>query len=71
MDFELSESQKYWHDAAIAFAKQELGDDVAARDDRREFWREGWDRCSKFGICGLPVPEEFVSRTVVQEEFPL
>ena len=62
MDFELSESQKHWHDAAVAFAKQELDDDVAARDDRREFWREGYLRCARFGLCGLPVPKEHGGR---------
>ncbi len=62
MDFEPSEQQKKWHEAAVAFAKNELQDDLIARDDHREFWREGWDRCARFGICGLPVPEEFGGR---------
>ena len=24
-----------------------------------EFWREGYQRCGRFGILGLPVPSEF------------
>jgi alkylation response protein AidB-like acyl-CoA dehydrogenase len=59
MDFEPSGAQKRWHDAAVSFAKQDLVDDVLARDDRREFWREGYERCARFGLCGLPVPEEY------------
>ncbi len=58
MDFGLSESQRRWHDGAIAFARAQLQDDLLGRDERREFWREGWDRCARFGIQGLPVPVE-------------
>ena len=61
MDFALSEQQTTWHDAAIRFARAELVPDLdlAARDERREFWREGWERCGRFGLQGLPVPTEF------------
>ena len=50
-----------WHDAALAFARAELVEDadLAGRDDRREFWREGWVRCARFGIQGLPIPTEY------------
>ncbi len=44
-----------WHDRAIAFAQAELQDDLLGRDERREFWREGWTRCAGFGFQGLPV----------------
>ena len=37
----------------------ELVDDLLGRDERREFWREGWRRCAAFGIQGLPVPVEY------------
>ncbi len=59
MDFAFSADQKAWHDAAVRFAKDELIDDVIGRDERREFWREGWRRCARLGIQGLPVPREF------------
>jgi alkylation response protein AidB-like acyl-CoA dehydrogenase len=59
MDFSLSESQQRWHDAAVRFAREELVDDLLERDERREFWREGWRRCARFGVQGLPIPGEF------------
>ncbi len=62
MDFSLSESQQQWHDRAVAFAKDELQDDLLGRDERREFWREGWERCARFGIQGLPIATEFGGR---------
>jgi alkylation response protein AidB-like acyl-CoA dehydrogenase len=62
MDFALSADQQAWHDAAVAFAREHLADDLLGRDERREFWREGWRRCAGFGVQGLPVPEEFGGR---------
>jgi alkylation response protein AidB-like acyl-CoA dehydrogenase len=62
MDFGLSESQARWHDGAIAFAQAELQDDLLGRDERREFWRDGWSRCARFGLQGLPVPAEYGGR---------
>jgi len=59
MDFALSDVQQRWHDAAARFAAAELDHDLAGRDERREFWREGWGRCARFGIQGLPVPAEY------------
>lgn len=62
MDFDLSPSQKRWHDDTLAFAREELVDDVLDRDERGEFWREGWRRCGRFGIQGLPIPEAYGGR---------
>ena len=62
MDFEPSPDQQRWHDTAAAFAREELNDDVPGRDDRREFSREGWRRCARFGINGLPVPAVYGGR---------
>ena len=59
MDFAWSADQQAWHDAAVKFAQTELVDDLFGRDERREFWREGWRRCAAFGIQGLPVPVEY------------
>jgi alkylation response protein AidB-like acyl-CoA dehydrogenase len=59
VDFSLSEEQQAWHDAAVKFAHAELIDDLLDRDERRVFWREGWERCGRFGIQGLPVPVEY------------
>jgi alkylation response protein AidB-like acyl-CoA dehydrogenase len=64
MDFSLSSDQQHWHDAAVRFARDELADelDLLGRDERREFWREGWRRCARFGIQGLPVPQAYGGR---------
>ena len=59
MDFGLSPRQQDWHDRAVAFAREHLNDDLLGRDERREFWREGWRLCARLGIQGLPVPAEF------------
>ena len=42
VDFELTEEQRSWHDAAVEFAKKELCRDVAARDRSESFDRDGW-----------------------------
>jgi alkylation response protein AidB-like acyl-CoA dehydrogenase len=63
MDFALSPEQQRWQDAAIAFARERLAtDDLMEREDRRQFWREGWRRCAEFGVQGLPVPEAYGGR---------
>jgi L-prolyl-PCP dehydrogenase len=58
MDFSLSAEQRELKAAAVAFARRELDEDVAKRDDAGEFAREAWRSCARFGIQGLPVPEE-------------
>jgi alkylation response protein AidB-like acyl-CoA dehydrogenase len=60
MDFGLSQQQQHWQDEAIRFAREELADpDSTAREQRGEFWREGYERCGRFGVLGLPVPREY------------
>jgi alkylation response protein AidB-like acyl-CoA dehydrogenase len=60
MDFSFSEAQRHWYDAALRFARENLVDtDAAAREERGEFWREGYERCARLGILGLPVPAEY------------
>jgi alkylation response protein AidB-like acyl-CoA dehydrogenase len=59
MDFSLSASQKELYDAVVAFARDQLGGDVVARDRDGTFWREGWTRLAGFGLTGLPVPREY------------
>ncbi|HEX6450284.1 MAG TPA: acyl-CoA dehydrogenase family protein [Trebonia sp.] len=58
MDFSLSPEQRELKEAAVAFARRELDQDLAKRDDAGEFAREAWRSCARFGIQGLPVPEE-------------
>lgn len=60
MDFELSDSQKRWRQAAMKFAQSELGDPTLdERDHHAQFWREGFVRCARFGFQGLPIPREY------------
>lgn len=59
MDFGFTAEQQHWHDEAVRFGRDELVDDVSARDARHEFWREGYERCGHKGILGLPVPAEY------------
>ena len=58
MDFSLSTEQRELMEAATTFARRELNQDLAKRDDTGEFPREAWQACAKFGIQGLPVPAE-------------
>jgi alkylation response protein AidB-like acyl-CoA dehydrogenase len=58
MDFSLSEEQRELKAAAIAFARQELDQDLAKREDVGEFSAQAWRACARFGIQGLPVPAE-------------
>jgi len=58
MDFSLSAEQHELMEAAAAFARRELNQDLAKREDAGEFPRDAWQACAKFGIQGLPVPAE-------------
>jgi alkylation response protein AidB-like acyl-CoA dehydrogenase len=58
LDFSLSAEQEELKAAAVAFARQELDKDLAARDAAGEFSPSAWRACAKFGIQGLPVPAE-------------
>lgn len=58
MDLSWSDEQLRLRDAVLSFAQRELADDVAARDGSETFPHDLWGRCAKFGILGLPVPEE-------------
>jgi alkylation response protein AidB-like acyl-CoA dehydrogenase len=58
MDFSLSAEQREIKAAAIDFARRELDQDLAKRDDAGEFSADAWRACARFGIQGLPVPAE-------------
>jgi alkylation response protein AidB-like acyl-CoA dehydrogenase len=59
LDFAWSEEQLAFRKEVIRFAREELNDDMIQRDLEEEFSWEGWKKCAKFGIQGLPVPAEF------------
>jgi alkylation response protein AidB-like acyl-CoA dehydrogenase len=58
VDFGLSAEQRELTEAATAFARRELNQDLAKREDAGEFPRDAWRACARFGIQGLPVPAE-------------
>lgn len=53
----LSAEQAEFYEAVRRFA-QTLPTDVRERDRTETFSREAWDACGRFGIQGLPAPEE-------------
>lgn len=59
MDIELTEEQTRLQQAAIEFARGNLGRDLRARDRDEVFDREGWRKCAEFGVMGMPVPGEY------------
>src|SRR5215510_337118 len=59
MDFSWNEQQRDLRAGAIAFARQTLNADFHARERAGEFSRELWRQCARFGVQGMPMPEEF------------
>ncbi|MFZ0955496.1 MAG: acyl-CoA dehydrogenase family protein [Candidatus Sulfotelmatobacter sp.] len=59
MDFSWSDDELTLQKSVIKFAREELNDNVIARDLNEEFFWDGWKKCAKFGIQGLPVAEEY------------
>jgi hypothetical protein len=58
VDFDWTDEQQALYESVVAFARRDLNRDVVARDQRHEFARDAWEACARFGIQGLPVPEE-------------
>lgn len=59
MSVELTAEQVELQRAAIDFARSELSQDDARREQDEEFNRTGWDACGRFGVFGMPVPQEY------------
>lgn len=59
MDFSWSEEQIAYKQAVIKFAQKELNTGIIERDRDGEISLENWRKCAKFGIQGLPIPEEY------------
>lgn len=59
MDFAWSEEQQAFRREVIRFAQEELNDNLIERDLHEEFSWDAWRKCAKFGIQGLPVPQEY------------
>jgi alkylation response protein AidB-like acyl-CoA dehydrogenase len=58
VDFSLSAEQQELKAAAVEFARRELDQDLARRDEAGEFSPQAWRACAKFGVQGLPIPAE-------------
>lgn len=59
MDLSRTKEQEQLRADVIAFATQSLNDDFVARERAGVFSRDLWKECSRFGVQGLPVPEEY------------
>lgn len=59
MDFALSPEQLELSGAVFDFAREQLNDDLAARDGSGSFSLELWQKCAQFGLLGLPIPVEY------------
>jgi alkylation response protein AidB-like acyl-CoA dehydrogenase len=59
MDFSWTKEQLELRAAAIDFARQTLNEGFEAREKGSEFSRQSWSECARFGIQGMPIPEEF------------
>ena len=59
MDFSWTEEQIALKKSVIKFAQNELNEGVIERDRAGEFSRQNWLKCARFGIQGLPIPEEY------------
>jgi len=59
MHFDLNEDQQAMRGEIIAFARNELNEDMIARDKEGRFSRDAWKKCAEFGVLGFPFPSEF------------
>jgi alkylation response protein AidB-like acyl-CoA dehydrogenase len=59
MDFSWTDEQVATRRAAVDFAKGELDQGPTEADRQGAFSRERWNRCARFGIQGLPMPERY------------
>jgi alkylation response protein AidB-like acyl-CoA dehydrogenase len=59
MDLSFSEDQLALKASVIEFAEKELNRNLRERDRAGEFSREAWRACARFGLLGLPIPQEF------------
>lgn len=59
MDFTWTEEQLAFKKQVIEFAQKELNQDLVERDRQSNFSLANWQKCARFGILGLPVPQEY------------
>ncbi len=59
MDFSFTPDQLALKASTIEFASRELNRNLREREKMGEFAHDAWHACARFGIQGLPIPEEF------------
>ena len=59
MEFAWTADQLKFRESVVAFAQRDLNANVLARDAAGELPRDLWNKCAKFGIHGLPIPEQY------------
>jgi alkylation response protein AidB-like acyl-CoA dehydrogenase len=58
MDFSSTKEKIHLKKQIIKFAQQTLNANIIELDQQEEFNREGWKKCSEFGLLGLPIPKD-------------
>ena len=58
MDFSFTADQLALKASTIEFASKELNRNLREREQAGEFPHDAWRACARFGIQGLPIPEE-------------
>jgi hypothetical protein len=59
MDFSWSDEQLAFKESVIKFAKNELNSAIIERDSNCQFEKKLWQKCARFGIQGLSIPEKY------------
>lgn len=59
MDFSFTAGQQALREKIRAMAEAGLGRDLQRRDREQVFDAEGWRRCARAGLQGLPLPERY------------
>ena len=59
MDFSFDQEQLSFKKSVLEFARNELVRDVIPLDRNSDFDRDGFVKCARFGIQGLPIPEQY------------
>jgi alkylation response protein AidB-like acyl-CoA dehydrogenase len=59
MDFSWTTEQVELRNKIINFVKAELNENILELDRQEVFNAEGWQKISKLGILGLPIPKEY------------
>jgi L-prolyl-PCP dehydrogenase len=62
MNFELTPEQQALQKAAMEFARRELNSNMVERDAQQVFSHDGWKKCARFGVQGMPTPKEYGGR---------